>query len=315
MEITDVGVLGGSQGSDLAVSSDGHWVAAAGPSAVSVWKGDKLIHDIALPGRGRGAIRFSDDTHNLRAGSWSLDLKTGEAIDLVPDGLLVAGIAHNMQDLPRMYSLAACVMSADAARVVVSVAHTPSRGLDDDTDYAGPVGQVVLLEPSAQRLVAVLAADLDAQDVGALWLDGDVAVIASDDLSVYDSRTGDVLVRVSLTTASVASITRGTGPIALGHVDGSISLCGVDDNSSLSTWKGHDGPVRALAIDRRRDLLFSAGRDQQVKVWDVSVAEPEIVGWYWAEESVAGLALHPFGEHLVIAFDGADDVRVLELSD
>ncbi len=63
--------------------------------------------------------------------------------------------------------------------------------------------------------------------------------------------------------------------VALGHLDGTITLWDAGTLSLVATLRGHNGRVSALAFDPKMRWMVSGSWDQTVRFWDLSVLGQE----------------------------------------
>jgi len=70
-----------------------------------------------------------------------------------------------------------------------------------------------------------------------------------------------------------------------------------------STWAGHDGTVRAVAVSPDGRTLASGGEDRMICLWELPTARP-LARWEAHDTNVTALAFRPDGQTLV---SGADD--------
>jgi WD40 repeat protein len=315
MDLHPNGTLQGGYGTALAVSPDGTWLAAARPGALCLWRGDELVHDVAIPGHGAGAVRFSDDGSCVRAGVWTVTVGDG-APSLAPDidDLMLQGIDFGSRAAPRLYSRRAATTSADGGRTVLTFVYGASRGLGDDAPNAGPRGQAVLIDPVAGRLVAVLEADLGPFPQRELAIDDTWVAVAGLGLGLFDAADGTPAapeVDLGQMCSSLALSTFG-GSLALGQVDGAIQLRSVPALALVAGWDAHTDRVTALAFHPTLPLLATGSDDEQLKLWTLDDQTAEMVAWHWAERPVRGLAFDPGGEQLLVATD--EEIAVLDIT-
>jgi WD40 repeat protein len=121
------------------------------------------------------------------------------------------------------------------------------------------------------------------------------------DLQIWNPRTGDTR-SVATGQASVTDVAiAADGRIATAGDNGTIRLWATDGRA-LSTLRGHEGVVDAVAFASRRRALASAGDDGTVRLWNLSTGRSKVIGQH--EGGALAVAVSPDGGR--IASGGAD---------
>jgi WD40 repeat protein len=143
-------------------------------------------------------------------------------------------------------------------------------------------------------------------DLETLWAfshDTRVLASASDDLTIWDASSGNVL--TSLPQGSwVTGIAFQKDPafVATGHDDGSICYWDAPGHHLVfeTPFRLHQRPISALAISPDGKLLAAASEDKTISVWDLSNGTHlgNLVGH---TDRIPALVWHPSGRYLVSA--------------
>ncbi len=121
------------------------------------------------------------------------------------------------------------------------------------------------------------------------------------DLQIWNPRTRDTR-SVATGQASVKDIAvAADGRIATAGDDGTIRLW-TPDGRALSTLRGHEGVVNAVAFAPGRRALASAGDDGTVRLWNLLTGRSKVIGQH--EGGALAVAVSPDGGR--IASGGAD---------
>ena len=314
-QLRKIGALKGASGSSLAVAPDGQVSIAASTGTASIWAGGELTHRVALPGYVGGPIAFALGGRQARIGPWVVDISTGETFATrVNIELLTSGIDFAQRAPPRFYSPRASAPSADGKRIAATFVYAPSRGIGDDIVNTGPAGQLVLVDPVAGQLVAVLENLGGLMNGRVLAINATHIVAAGGGVRVWSSTNGslvgeDLGGRVLRTDIRINP--KGTHLAASGAT-GTIEIRPLADVGHVLTWEGHSDRARAVAFHPSLPLLATGGEDKLVKLWSLANDAAELVAWFAVEGDVAALEFNPFGKHLLIAVH--DEVIVAELT-
>lgn len=316
IEIEQVGELPGGSGGAIAVDPSGNTTVAAASSRATVWNGDQLVGTVALTGYRSGPVSFSADGKRAHVGGFTIDLASVTASGSTPSiELLSSGIDFSERAAERFYAAGVSATSGDGGRCVASFGYVPSRGIGDDEPNQGPGGQVVLIDPRTDSFVAVLTDLEDRHQAVAVHITDSRVAVATDVLAVFDTRDGSSIFSVAGASPirTDVRLSPDSTRVAASRVDGTVELHAVDGAGDAPAWAAHTDRAMAVAFHPRQPWLATGGEDQQVKVWSYEAeGEPELIGWFFAEDDVRALAFHPHGGHLLVAIE--DSVLVTEVS-
>ncbi len=143
-------------------------------------------------------------------------------------------------------------------------------------------------------------------DFETLWaFSGDARVLASasDDLTIWDASSGQVLTAIRQESwVSALAFHPDAGFVATGHDDGTIRYWDAAGHHLVfdKPLRLHTKAISALAISRDGKWLAAAGEDKLVSVWDLATGE-RVCQCVGHTDRVPALAWHPDGVHLVSA--------------
>ncbi len=143
-------------------------------------------------------------------------------------------------------------------------------------------------------------------DFETLWaFSGDARVLASasDDLTIWDASSGQVLTAIRQESwVAALAFHPDAGFVATGHDDGSIRYWDAAGHHLVfdKPLRFHTKAISALAISRDGKLLAAAGEDKLVSVWDLATGE-RVSQCAGHTDRIPALAWHPDGVHLVSA--------------
>ena len=305
-EFTEAGSLPGADGSFVGVAPDGTTIVVARRGRAMVWNDDELRHTVTIAGYNGGPIAFNPSDSLARLGTWTIDVETGAAhsgsggIDL-----LTAGLEFSERAPSRFYSTGASAVTADGTRLATTFVFAPSKGIGDDVRNAGPHGQLVLIDPASGEFVAVLESTTRFDSDRVIAIDAAHVVAAGAGVGVWrasdGTRIGGLDGRPGLKRSDIRLSPVGAR-FAATRFDGTAEFGSLDAVDSAHVWTAHPGRATALAFHPAGEMLATGGDDQQVKLWTVGGNDSaELVGWYFVEQKVAGLAFDPTGDHLMIA--------------
>lgn len=84
--------------------------------------------------------------------------------------------------------------------------------------------------------------------------------------------------------------------IAVGDVNGLISVLNLADGKTIRTFTGHTGPITGMAYHQAANLLISGSKDRTVKIWNAVAPQP-------ASQAVKNLEGHAAWVEDVVLFD------------
>jgi len=141
-------------------------------------------------------------------------------------------------------------------------------------------------------------------DLETLWRfsnDCRVLASASNDLSIWDPTSGNLLTAISQPSWVTAIAFHGDPAfVATGHDDGVVRLWDVAGHQLMRAFAGHTKPISALAFSADGKRLASAGEDKIIVVWDAE-SGAEIAKLAGHTDRIPALAWHPSGDLLVSA--------------
>jgi WD40 repeat protein len=141
-------------------------------------------------------------------------------------------------------------------------------------------------------------------DLETLWCfspDAHVLASASDDLTVWDTSSGQAITSVPQ-HSWVTALAFGPDPsvIATGHDDGSVSVWDASGHHRLfgRPLRRHETPISALAISPDGRLLAVASEDRAISLWDLQIGKHvgDLLGH---TDRIPALAWHPGSGQLV----------------
>jgi WD40 repeat protein len=139
-------------------------------------------------------------------------------------------------------------------------------------------------------------------DLETLWSfsqDARVLASGSDDLSFWDTSSGQVLTAVPQ-PSWVTALAFHPDPafLATGHDDGIVRLWDAAGHHLVREFRVHRKPISALAFDADGSRLASAAEDKYIVFWNV--ADGKRLGTLTGHtDRIPGLAWHPEGKFLV----------------
>jgi WD40 repeat protein len=141
-------------------------------------------------------------------------------------------------------------------------------------------------------------------DLETLWaFGGDARLLASasDDLSLWDVATGQMLTSVAQPSwVTAITINADSSLLATGHDDGIVRLWDIGSRRLLRELQAHELPLGALAFSADGQRLAAAGEDRSISIWDV--ASGGRLGMLQGHtDHIQALAWHPDGHLLVSA--------------
>ncbi len=142
-------------------------------------------------------------------------------------------------------------------------------------------------------------------DLETLWAfsrDTRVLASASDDLTVWDASSGQVLTALPPGESWVTAIAFQTdaGFVITGHDDGSIRYWDAPGHHMVfgAPFQLHTRPISALAVSPDGQMLAAASEDKLISLWDLTQGTHlgNLVGH---TDRIPALAWHPSGRYLV----------------
>jgi WD40 repeat protein len=138
-----------------------------------------------------------------------------------------------------------------------------------------------------------------------LWVfnrDGRVLVSASDEVSVWDVASGQLLaVMPQPSWVTALGISVDAARVTTGHEDGSVRIWDVaNDELILEVSSAHEGPVSAVAFSADGSRLATAGEDRIIYIWDVATRkEVGVLDGHF--DRIPALVWHPQGHRIYSA--------------
>lgn len=141
-------------------------------------------------------------------------------------------------------------------------------------------------------------------DLETLWcfsLDGRVLASASNDLTFWDTSSGQVLTAVPQ-PSWVTAMAFHPDPafMATGHDDGVVRLWDAAGHHLVREFRAHKRPLSALAFSADGSLLASAGEDKLIAIWQVKSGK-HLGNLEGHTDRIPALAWHPSRKMLVSA--------------
>jgi WD40 repeat protein len=141
-------------------------------------------------------------------------------------------------------------------------------------------------------------------DLETLWqfsADARVLVSASDDLSLWDVASGQMLAAIPRPSwVSAVGLRSDMSHLATGHDDGVVRVWDTASRRQVHEFRGHDQPVGSLAFSPDGTRLASAAEDRLIHLWDLTAGK--LLGTFKGHtDRIDALAWHPGGHMLVSA--------------
>jgi WD40 repeat protein len=141
----------------------------------------------------------------------------------------------------------------------------------------------------------------DLEDLWAFSHDARFLASASNDLSLWDTESGNLLTALPQPDwVTALAFAPDTTHLATGHDDGTVRYWDAAAHQRLRQFGPHKLPVSALAFRGDGKLLASAGEDKVIGLWDVTDGSHAgtLVGH---TDRIPALVWHPDGRHLISA--------------
>jgi WD40 repeat protein len=242
----------------VAFSQDGKMLASSGRDGTAlIWNlaTNEIAHKLIGHTQQVAAIAFSDDSKRVATASWDNDLRLWD----VETGKLL-GVLSGHRD-----AVLSVAFSHDG-RLLAS-GSWDSRILVWDLTKLGPNG--VTTPPRAfvghRGGIWRLCFSPDDQILGSGGDDGTARI--------WDVKRGQVLLSWASDADKIDSLAlTADGHFVTGADNGAVRIWdirNIGEQRELCTLRGHTAPVSAVCFGPSRNVLASAGWDQQVRLWDV----------------------------------------------
>jgi hypothetical protein len=116
-------------------------------------------------------------------------------------------------------------------------------------------------------------------------------------VAVFDMNTQRLVTKFNVSAGCLA-FSPDSKWIATGGIDGSVQLRDLTTRKTSHSLEGHSGWVRSIAFSPDSSRLYSASRDETVKVWQVP--DGELLAIYQAQAGIEAAALSPNGNLLAV---------------
>ena len=129
--------------------------------------------------------------------------------------------------------------------------------------------------------------------------DSRLLVSASDDLTLWDISSGQVLTALNQDVWVTALVVGDDSSIvATGHDDGTIRYWDASAHQLIHEFRLHKRAISALALSRDGTILAAAGEDKIISLWDTATgkARGKLTGH---TDRIPALAFHPNSDFLV----------------
>jgi WD40 repeat protein len=280
---------------NIAVSSDGHYLALAAGQDIQVWR--LPTHELVAILEGHKdlvwSVTFSLDGATLFSGSadqsvrvWDVQNRSVKRIfrahsgcvwslAISPDGALLASAgddqaiylwdAHHgdlLKSLPGHTGPVRCLAFAPDGQLLAS-------GSLDRTIRVWDVGNRRLLRTLSNPSGTVNAVNFSGNGTHLVSGGSDGVV------SVWDWRSGQTRKDLHGHSGAISSLAvHPTGSlVASGSYDGSIRLWDVQAGQEVGLLRGHNQPVKAVVFSRDGREMISGGYDQTVRFWDTGTRQ------------------------------------------
>lgn len=141
-------------------------------------------------------------------------------------------------------------------------------------------------------------------DLETLWSfsrDARVLASASDDLTLWDATSGQVLTAIPQPSwVTALAFSPDSSLIATGHDDGAIRYWDAAGHQCLHELRQHKVPISAVAFSPDGKKLAAAGEDKVISLWEVEAGR-HLGDLRGHTDRIPALAWHPSGETLVSA--------------
>jgi WD40 repeat protein len=141
-------------------------------------------------------------------------------------------------------------------------------------------------------------------DLETLWcFSGDARVLASasDDLTLWDASSGQILTAIAQ-DSWVAALSFAPDPtfVATGHDDGTVRYWDLAGHQIVHTLRQHQKPISAVAFSADGSKLAVASEDKTISLWETKTGK--WLGMLQGHtDRIPALAWHPSGQALVSA--------------
>ncbi len=232
---------------DLAFSPDGRWLAAGTADGIRLWnvfEGSlELVYTLQA-----GVVRsvaFSPDNQYLIFGGDDLLLWVYR-INEGTDGEVVVGMEGHTS------SITSVDFSPDGTTIA-------SGGGTDD-------GRVVLWDVESQSITRIIETDAESVASVSFNHDGTRLAVATTELLIYDTATGEQLNSGYSGIYTAAYATDGS-LIAVSYEGGTIGMVDPETMQEVRQVTGHTATVRALAFNGSMTRLISGSDDGTARFW------------------------------------------------
>lgn len=131
--------------------------------------------------------------------------------------------------------------------------------------------------------------------------DGRLLASASNDLTLWDTSSGQVLTAMAQPSwVTALGFAPDSSFLATGHDDGSVRYWDAAGHQTIQEVRLHKGPVSAVAVSPDGKYLASAGEDKVIGLW--SLSDGKLVGKLVGHtDRIPALTWHPHCQHLISA--------------
>ncbi len=140
----------------------------------------------------------------------------------------------------------------------------------------------------------------DLETVWAFCPEGKAIVTASDEVSVWDVASGDMITSLMMPSwVTAVAVRRIPALIATGHDDGVVRLWDPAGHRLVREVAGHDRPISAIAFSPDGHQIATAAEDRLICIWDLaSGRQLGTLGRH--SDHIGSLIWHP-GERMLIS--------------